>query len=254
MINLDEIEKRYQNLSAIELIKIANNHQTLRTAVIPLLVKELTKRGEEALARQVLEEQLTVNPYESMSSSEIQKKVDERLAQGELLEDIKAELENHDVHLVNPYEGLSLSEIQKIVSERLLSGEPLESIKTDLESYGVNTLDLFNKESDRDLEIAERLNTLSNSGLSKEQVEATISNEHSIDQSELGNIKKKLNSRAKSYTIIGFVLLAVGCIYTLFIVANVNYFSGKMIRPLILFFGGGLSFLYKAHLLTSRNT
>jgi hypothetical protein len=108
-MELSEIEENYKRMSSGQLLKLAKEADTLRPEVIPLLKKELSRRGMKEEA------------------SEIDKIKEDQF----------------------DYKKLSLKEIQEVVSDRLQTGESLESIKVDLEDKGVDILDVFNVEGDK---------------------------------------------------------------------------------------------------------
>ena len=116
-MDLSRITENYSQLPENKLLKIVDDHLSLRPEVIPILKEELNKRG--------------LNNAITKIKNEVEGTLD--------------------------YSILSIEQIQTIVAERIHSGEPIESIKEDFSDSGVNIFDYLNEEWDNKEKLYEAL-------------------------------------------------------------------------------------------------
>ena len=108
-MDIEEIKFNYSRMDTYKLIKLANQIETIREDVIPLLKAELKSRNElESVSK--IDKYLNFNQKENLSFEE-------------------------------------LVDVDLYVSERLAMGEAMESIVNDLKSRGVDLLDRTIKSS-----------------------------------------------------------------------------------------------------------
>ena len=98
-MDLEQIEANYAKMETNKLLRLFSERKDLRKEVIPILQKELEKRGQATAVLQINESKQEKVKFENVA--DIDAHVNERLARGEMMESIVDDLNNKGVDLLS---------------------------------------------------------------------------------------------------------------------------------------------------------
>jgi len=210
MADLKVIETQYKQLSSEELIKISKTPEDLKIDVIPVLQRELLSRGMN-------EEALELSHYLVSGPSKSK--------------------------------NLSTREIRMLISERLQSGESIESIKANFDDLRVNINDYLEEDIKLENKMFDYMASLQSQGLSDEEINSKLKTNFSLEEQDSEILKARLKRKATYNLIIGYTLVIVVGLLSLFILAN----GGRIGIGAIIILGIGVWRIYEGHTYSGRS-
>lgn len=172
MKSIEEIEENYQKMYVGELIELTKNPKYLRLDAIPVLQKELIKRGQH-------EEALHLTDFLIGSDSKAR------------------------------YRKMSDEELTQMIKDRIESGDSLEKIKLDLKEVGINMFDIMNKDHDLNEQRLDYITYLKQEGLSENQIDEKLKDTLLMDTKDSEMLKVELKKKGKQNIIMGYTFTIV---------------------------------------------
>lgn len=170
METIEEFKNHYSRLSSSKLIELIKDAKDLRSELIPILHAELIKRNMTAEAESLIE------------------------------------LTKPDAPKIN-YKEYSGDEILKMINERIKNGESLENIKDDLKTHDIDIFDYINEDARIKADAMNYLTELINEDVEPEVIKDKMKTTFLIDNSELVKLKAELKGKGKNNLLFGFILL-----------------------------------------------
>ena len=178
MDDLDNIRNFYEKLADQKLLELSANPGELRLDVIPVLQKELLKRGRN-------EEALELTDYLVGKKSRLK------------------------------YSEMSEKELKTHITEQLNSGVPIENIQIDLREAGINVYDLVEYESKMEEKAFNFITGLREQGLKESEIDEKLNIKLGIGKEESEYLKISLRKSGKRNVVFGYSILVIGVLLIL---------------------------------------
>jgi hypothetical protein len=169
-MELQTIAEKYSQLSTEKLIRLTKEAGGLQLEAIPLLQKELLKRGKQ----------------------------DEALALSSFLVESRA-----NARKPTP------EEVHQLIQQRLAAGEYLESIQIDLKENGIDIFELADTEVKLKNSAFNYITTLKEEGHDQAEINTKIKDAFAIDDSQSALLQSELKREGNRNLVSGYVLVGV---------------------------------------------
>lgn len=171
-MNVTTPEEVYRNMGEEELILLAYQPEGTMLEMIPIIQKELLRRGKQ-------EEAIMLSDYLIAA--------------------------NQKVNLAR----LSDEELRQHINERLEQGESLDVIRLDMKESGINIFDIIaseNKDCDKAFDY---ISELKQQGLEEDEVDDKIKERFDLDQDEIEDLKMQRMRSGRQSLILGYSIVGI---------------------------------------------
>jgi len=165
-------EEKYHEMSDEDIILIAYQPEGTKLEMIPIIQKELLRRGKQ-------EEAIMLSDYLIAA--------------------------NQKVNLAR----LSDEELRQHINERLEQGESLDVIRLDMKESGINIFDIIaseNKDCDKAFDY---ISELKQQGLEEDEVDDKIKERFDLDQDEIEDLKMQRMRSGRQSLILGYSIVGI---------------------------------------------